>query len=101
MLLLMSCEDNLKVIEAQIALHEELLRVLMEEVDRSWRNQFTVVVAQDIYLRTKYADCKTCEKQIIAEACLEAREKTGKCIFEVDFKELQKLPWPTKGEEGL
>jgi hypothetical protein len=47
-------------------------------------------------MHTKYPECKNCEKEMIAEACLESRLKTGKCIFEVDYERLKKLPWPTR-----
>lgn len=91
----------LELIDAELALQEEILRILRTEEEMLWRNQFAAGVARQLYLWTKYPDCKGCEKTIDASVCLEARKKTGKCLFEVDFDQLQKLPWPTsKGKEA-
>jgi len=101
-------DKELELIDAKIAKYEKLIAMLKEinrlqiaDADRRLRNQFAVGVAQSLFLQTKYPDCKACEKTKLPELCLEAREKTGKCICEVDFDQLQKLPWPTsKGKEA-
>ena len=94
-------KKNLELINAELALQEEILRLLRKEEDRYWGIAFGAAIARHLYLWTKYPDCQACKKTMLASACLEAREKTGKCIFEVDFEQLQKLPWPTsKGKEA-
>jgi hypothetical protein len=98
----MSYKDKeLELIDAQLSLQEEILRLLRKEEDRYWGMAFGAAIARHLYMWTKYPDCKACEKTMLASACLEARKKTGKCICEVDFDQLQKLPWPTsKGKEA-
>jgi hypothetical protein len=91
-----SREEESKLLDAKIAKLEKLLSLLRAKEDIRLRNRFAVGFAQKLYVRTKYSGCKNCEKEMIAEACLESRLKTGKCIFEVDYERLKKLPWPTK-----
>jgi hypothetical protein len=101
-------DKELELLDAQLAKYERLLavrkeiyRLQMVQAERHLRMTFAALVAQSLYLWEKYPACKGCEKAMDASACLEAREKTGKCYFEVDFVQLQTLPWPTsKGEEA-
>ena len=92
----MSRKVEIKMLDTKIAKLEKLLSLLRAKEDIRLRNRFAVGFAQKLYVHTKYPECKNCEKEMFAETCLESRVKTGKCIFEIDYERLQKLPWPTK-----
>jgi len=89
----------LRLLDAEIALAETKLEIFRLEEENEGKMRFAVLFAQKLYLRNNWVDCKECKKDaVIPEACLESRKKTGKCIFEVDFKQLEKLPWTPNKE---
>ncbi|MDI9576514.1 MAG: hypothetical protein QM398_00080 [Thermoproteota archaeon] len=95
----MNREAMLRLLDAKIALAETELEILRLDVEHEWKMRFAVLIAQELYLRSSWLECKGCKKgDLIAEACLESRTKTGKCIFEVDIEQLDKLPWPARRE---
>ena len=94
-------KELLRLLDAKIALAETELEILRLEVELEWKIRFAALFAQTLYLRNNWGECKRCEKgAFIHEACLESRIKTGKCIFEVDFGQLEKLPWAPNKEAG-
>jgi hypothetical protein len=89
----------LRLLDAEIALAETKLEKLRLEEENECKMRFAVLFAQKLYLRNNWIECKECGKDaVIPEACLESRKKTGKCIFEADFKQLEKLPWSPNKE---
>ena len=92
-------EEMIRLLDAKIRLKEVELEILRLEVEHDWKMRFAALFAQTLYLWDNWAECKGCEKgESIHEACLESRLKTGKCIFEVDTEQLDKLPWPARKE---
>jgi hypothetical protein len=78
----MNREEELRLINAKIALYEAKIKLLQVEVDKQWGMRFAVVFGQKLYLREKYAECKVCQKRLMfPDVCLESRLKTGKCVF--------------------
>ncbi len=96
----MNRKQRIRLLDAKIALAEKNLEIMRLKVDHELRIRFAVLLAQKLYLRINWAKCKECEKGcFITEACLESRLKTGKCVFEINFKQLEKLPWPPHKED--
>lgn len=92
-------EELLRRLDAEIRLKELELKIFHLEQANTMRVRFSVVFAQRFYLLTHWRECRDCRKSVgIYESCLESRIKTGKCVFEIGFEALEKLPWPANKE---
>jgi hypothetical protein len=94
----MSREEELRLIDAEIALCETKLKILQVRVDREWGMRFGVLLGQKLFLLENYAECRTCKRRhMFPDVCLESRWKTDKCILDVGIEQLERLPWKTEG----
>ena len=78
----MNREEALRLLDAEIALSEAKLKILQVRVDREGGMRFGAMLGQKLYLRTKYAECRACKRQLmLPNVCLESRLKRANVFW--------------------